>query len=390
MSGDFQRLHELPLRRSHDRKRAPQIDAARAGCDYFVVDAGWYAERDEPWWDAVGLWQPGKSRFPGGIEQVIKAIRQNHMIPGLWLEMERAGINSPLKDRPDDWFFMQHGRRLIDNSSYFLDFRNPQVIAHADEVIDRLVDTYGAGYIKMDYNVNALLGTETRASSTGQGLLEHQRAYRRWMLEVYKRHKDLVVENCGSGGCRMDYAMLSMHQIQSSSDQTDYRKYPSIVVGAMAAVLPEQLAVWSYPMRNGDRYEASFNMVNAMLGRIHQSGHLAELPAESFAQVLSGIAIYKKELRPKIARFVPFFPLGMPSMADEASPVALGMEHPEADYYAVWRLKDKDRVRIPLKNKGRAELLYPVDLNIGLVQEDGGLTLHFPKSHMAAIVKVKK
>jgi alpha-galactosidase len=158
----------------------------------------------------------------------------------------------------------------------------------------------------------------------------------------------------------------------------------------MAAVLPEQLAVWSYPMRNGDRYEASFNMVNAMLGRIHQSGHLAELPAESFAQVLSGIAIYKKELRPKIARFVPFFPLGMPSMADEASPVALGMEHPEADYYAVWRLKDKDRVRIPLKNKGRAELLYPVDLNIGLVQEDGGLTLHFPKSHMAAIVKVKK
>ena len=46
----------------------------------------------------------------------------------------------------------------------------------------------------------------------------------------------------------MDYAMLSRLQIQSMTDQEDYLKLPAILVGASAAVLPEQLAIWSYPL----------------------------------------------------------------------------------------------------------------------------------------------
>lgn len=372
-------------------KEIPLIEAAsKAGCDYFVIDAGWYAEKKETWWDAVGMWQPGKSRFPGGIEEVLNNIQTKNLIPGLWLEIERAGINSPLKSKPDSWFFMRHGKRVIDHFSYFLDFRNPEVIAHANEVVDRVVKTYGSGYIKMDYNVNALMGTETNSSSFGQGLLEHQRAYQNWMKEVYKKYNGLVIENCGSGGCRMDYAMLSMNQIQSSSDQTDYRKYPSIVVGTMAAVLPEQLAVWSYPKKDGNRYEASFNMVNAMLGRIHQSGHLAELPTESFAQVKNGIEVYKKELAPKISHSFPFFPLGMPSIEDRLSPVALGIEHKDADYYAVWRLAGTKTIRIDMKNQGKAEILYPLDLGIVMEQGQNAFTVTFPETYSAVIIKVGK
>lgn len=372
-------------------KELPLIDAAaKAGCDYFVVDAGWYAERNEPWWGSVGMWQPGKSRFPGGIEEVMKYIQNKNMTPGLWLEIERSGINSPLKTKPDSWFFMRHGKRVIDHNSYFLDFRSKDVIAHANEVVNRVIKTYGAGYIKMDYNVNALMGTETNASSMGQGLLEHNRAYLNWMSEVYKRHPEIVIENCGSGGCRMDYAMLSQNQLQSSSDQTDYRKYPSIVVGTMAAVLPEQLAIWSYPMKNGDKYEASFNMVNAMLGRIHQSGHLAELPAESFQQVKTGIEVYKSELASKISQSTPFFPLGMPKIEDKFTPVALGLNHPEANYYAVWRLEGNKVVHIQLKNRGKAEILYPTDLGISIQQGNEIFSVAFPERYMAVIIKVTK
>ena len=74
----------------------------------------------------------------------------------------------------------------------------------------------------------------------------------------------------------MEYAMLSHLQLQSSSDQEDYRLYPSIAVGESAGVLPEQLAVWSYPLAKATPDEASFNMVSAMLFRIHQSGNLVE------------------------------------------------------------------------------------------------------------------
>jgi alpha-galactosidase len=210
------------------------------------------------------------------------------------------------------------------------------------------------------------------------------------MKDVYKRYNNLVIENCGSGGCRMDYAMLSQHQLQSSSDQTDYRKYPSIVVGTMAAVLPEQLAVWSYPMKNGNKYEASFNMVNAMVGRIHQSGHLAELPEESFKQVKKGIEVYKAELAPKIPAAIPFFPLGMPDISDRISPVALGLSHSDADYYAVWRLEGTNVVNLKLKNNGKAEIIYPTDLGIEISNGHGTASLRFPAEYTAVIIKVSK
>ncbi|WP_431930757.1 alpha-galactosidase [Nonomuraea jabiensis] len=48
-------------------KLLPLIDAAaEAGAEYFVIDAGWYAEIDRSWWDTVGAWEPSATRFPGG------------------------------------------------------------------------------------------------------------------------------------------------------------------------------------------------------------------------------------------------------------------------------------------------------------------------------------
>ena len=95
-------------------------------------------------------------------------------------------------------------------------------------MIARLVNDYGVGYIKMDYNVDSLQGTEIGADSFGQGLLEHNRAHLAWLEEILKRYPDLVIENCGSGGGRMDYAMLSRLQLQSMTDQEDYLKLPMI------------------------------------------------------------------------------------------------------------------------------------------------------------------
>jgi alpha-galactosidase len=368
-------------------KELPLIDAAaEAGCEYFVIDAGWYAEQNETWWDSVGIWQPSKTRWSGGLQNVLARIRSRGMVPGLWLEIEVAGIRSPLRDKPDAWFLQRHGRRVIENSRYLLDFRNPEVRADADEVVDRLVRSYGAGYLKMDFNVNAGVGTEFRADSFGQGLLEHQRAYLGWLDRAHDRYAELVIENCASGGGRMDYAMLSRFQLQSSSDQTDYRKYPAIVPGAMAGVLPEQLAVWSYPLSEGNADEASCNMVNAMLCRIHQSGHLAKLKPESLAQVKTGIRVYKERIRGMIPAATPFFPLGLPGITDAGSPIALGLRHSEKTLLAVWRLGGGDEVTV----RGippDAELIYPADLGIRIQAREGNLTVRFPRAHMAALIQ---
>lgn len=344
-------------------KLLPLIDAAAdVGCEYFCIDAGWYAPGE--WWDGVGEWLPSEERFPEGIKYVLDYIRGKGLIPGLWLELEVMGINSPkLADTDDSWFFMRHGKRVKDRSRYQLDYRNPSVIAHADEVIRRLVEDYGVGYIKMDYNINAGIGTETDSDSFGDGLLQHNRAYLNWLDAVFARYPDLVIENCSSGGMRMDYAMLSRHSIQSTSDQEDYVKYAAIAASSPAALTPEQSAIWSYPLREGDDEEVIFNMVNALLLRVHQSGHLAELSPRRRELVKEALDYYKT-IRGDIPGAFPFWPLGLPKQQDDW--ISYGLRRDDRLYVAVWRIAgEAAEVRLPLEYLAGQELsvtcAYPAE-----------------------------
>ena len=267
-----------------------------------------------------------------------------------------------------------------------LDFRNPEVRVYLDQVIARLLNEYGVGYIKMDYNVDSLQGTETDADSFGQGLLEHNRAHLAWLDAILDRYPELTIENCGSGGGRMDYAMLSRLQLQSMTDQENYLKLPAILIGSSAAVLPEQLAIWSYPTANGDADQASFNMVTAMLCRIHQSGRLDSLSPAAFAQVAEGIRIYKEVLREHIPAAVPFYPLGTSDVTDRNRALALGMRSPGKTVIAVWRIDGPAITRVP--SDLNAKLLYPTNLGIKVSTSDNHLNVELPRPHMACLVSL--
>jgi alpha-galactosidase len=368
-----------------EEKELPLIDAAaEAGCEYFVIDAGWYAERNEDWSSTVGAWQPSKTRWPRGIRFVLDRIREKGMVPGLWLEPEVAGRHSTLAEKPDSWFFMRHGHRVIKNSRLLLDFRNPEVRSYLDSVIERLVTEYGVGYIKMDYNTDTLEGTSQNSDSLGQGLLEHNHAVLSWLDSLLDRYPKLVIENCGSGGGRMDYGMLSHTQLQSCTDQEEYLRLPAIATGASAGVIPSQLAIWSYPRQSADADQASFNMVTAMLLRIHQSGHLAHLDAPAAAQVKEGIRVYKETIREHIPDAVPFYPLGMPDVTNAIKPIALGIRSPKRSFLAVWRIDGDAEVRLPTAT--RAEILYPKDLGIAIHPSGEGCIVIFPRPRMGCIL----
>lgn len=379
-------------------KELPLIDAAaEMGCEYYVIDAGWYAPGE--WWDSVGEWQESKERFPNGVKEVTDYIRSKGMIPGLWLELEVMGINcEKAKKAPDDWFFVRHGKRVYDRSRYQLDFRNPEVIAHVDEVIDRVVREYGVGYIKMDYNIEPGIGTELCADSPGAGMLAHERAYLKWLEDVFKRYPGLVIENCSSGGLRIDYAMLARYSIQSTSDQEDYRNYATIAANACAGLTPEQAAVWSYPQRDGDEEETIYNMVNALLLRIHQSGHLKELSAGRKALVKEGIAYYKT-IREDIKKALPDWPFGLADSRDNWLCSVLKTE--KKAYLALWRRGgNEESKKIPLGHlfEGEGELsvrlAYPAkarqeNCSYGYLEEEKALTVKYGEPVMARIFEIE-
>lgn len=348
-------------------KELPLIEAAgKAGIEIFVIDCGWYDDTGN-WWPSVGEWMPSQTRFPGkkGIVEVIDAIKDAGMIPGIWIEPEVIGVKSPMAQRlPESAFFQRHGKRVVEQERYLLDLRDPAARKHLDSVIDRLVGEYGIGYFKFDYNVSPGAGTDYNADAPGDGLLGHNRAYSDWIDGLRERYPDVILENCSSGGMREDFAQTSRFQVQSTSDQQDFRLYPVIAVASPMMVLPEQAASWAYPQSDMGAEETAFNINTTFLGRFFLSGYLNRMNASQLAWVQEGVNAYKKHVQPVIGKSTPFWPMGLPGWTDKM--LALGLDAGDRALVTVWsRDSEGGDVRLRLDRwngrDGEVSTVYPVD-----------------------------
>ncbi|GAA0939201.1 hypothetical protein GCM10009558_053320 [Virgisporangium aurantiacum] len=345
-------------------KLLPLIDAAAdAGAEVFCVDAGWYDD-DGTWWDSVGGWEPSQTRFPRGIEEVLARIRGHGMVPGLWLEPEVIGVRSPVADKlPPEAFFQRDGVRVAEHGRYHLDLRHPRAVGHLDDVVDRLVEQLGVGYLKLDYNIDPGAGTDHAADSVGAGLLDHNRAHLAWLDRLLDRHPHLTLENCASGAMRMDYALLARLQLQSTSDQQDFLRYPPIAVAAPMSVLPEQAANWAYPQPDMSPEEIAYTMCTGILGRLYLSGHLDRMSPEQRDSVRDAVHVHRA-IRADLATASPSWPLGLPGWDDPW--LSLALRTGSSTYVAVWRGGGAAAVALSMPHlRGRAvrvEVLYPTHL----------------------------
>lgn len=377
----------------------PLVDvASELGCDEFCMDAGWFAVGNQ-WWNILGKWKEEPSNFPnGGLKAVCDYIRSKGMKAGLWVEIEAVGINSPiLKEIPESWLFQVDGLPSAHRERYQLNFANPEVYKYAVGIIDELCDKYGIEYLKIDYNTDPGVGSDYKSDSLGDGLLSHNRAYIRFLKEIIDKHPNLTVENCGSGGCRMDSEILKWCSIQSTSDQTSYKKYPYLAANVLTACAPEQAAVWSYPLNDYDKIMPTdevvvMNMCNAMLGRIHLASFVNKLPESQKDLIREGLSYYRS-----ISDFkknsLPVYPKGTATFFDEE--VCGGLEDEKKLVLGVWNTSGKPRtVEVDLSkyNVKDIKVGYPTSLKtnysydkkshilkVSFAEEYGGRMFEFTK-----------
>ena len=340
-------------------KLLPQIDAAaEAGCEIFCIDAGWYADRSG-WWGTIGTYEESPERFPNGFREVFDYIHTKGMRPGLWVEPEDIGTaNETAKQFDDSCFFSRHGIRTVERDRYQFDMRNPRVRAHLTALIDRLIADYGLAYFKFDYNIDIGVGTENNADSYGDGLYEHGLALVLWIDELQAKHPDLIIENCSSGGMRMDYCQLQHYSLQSLTDAWENRFIVQIAAAAPTGVLPEQGCVWSVPRVEFTADQIASCMVNTMLRRVHLSGKTAFLNEEQKSILHEGVRVYK-ETRHLIDKLTPFYPYGIPN--ETAGTVqCVGFRDEENCFLTVTNQGEEGEVIVPLNfTPTAAEILYP-------------------------------
>ncbi len=366
-------------------KMLPVIDAAAdVGAEIYCMDAGWYA--DGTWWETVGEWEVCEKRFRNGMKEVFDYIRSRGMVGGIWLEPESIGIKCPILDQfDDDCFFMRHGKRVIDHGRYHLDFRSKKVTDFLDSVVDRLIDEYGVGYFKFDYNIDGGVGTEINADSFGDGLMQHNEAFIKWIDGIYERHPNLIIESCASGGMRMDYKTLSHFSLQSLTDAESCEDIISIAAMSQTAVIPEQAAVWSVPKKDDSIDEVAVNMANAMFRRLHLSGETPWLDAEKLAVVKEGVGLYKT-IRGTITDLLSFYPMGISDFNSQW--IVSGFKCDKCTYITVVRKDGEEEAAIPLNQVfSSAEVVYPKNNDAEFKLEEDKITVKMP-NNSGVIIKL--
>ena len=372
---------------------APEI--AKLGVKYYVIDCGWHNEEPgDKVYPYVGQWKESKVRFPHGLKTTTDYIRSLGMKPGLWIEPEIIGYkcNEMLQYYDEECFIYRFGEKICVQGRYFLDFRNEKVILYMNETIRRMIEDYGAEYIKIDYNQDIGIGADD-VDGFGAGIEKCANAFFDWTDKIRRKFPSVVFEWCASGGMRLDWESLSRFSVASTSDQTDYKKYPYIVGNIFAATLPEQAGVWSYPVASpgsiGVVYEPSedyiennisaervtMNMVNAILGRVHLASRIDLLNGELLRLVKEGVDYYNSLTDIKKKAY-PYLPLGFARYGD--SVVACGLKYLNKIYLAVWNLKGENKAIIPINEKViSVKVGYPMQLETKYSFNNGKLTVHF-------------
>ena len=391
-------------REENVKKYAPAM--AKAGVEYYVIDCGWHDEcSPDIIYHYVGKWRESNARFPNGIKATLDYIKSLGMKPGLWIEPESVGWKSEIIDyyNHDTCFLCRHGRPIVIHNRRFVDFRHPKVIEYLTESIRYMVEDLGAEYIKLDYNQDVAIGTDVDALTPGEGLEGASRAYLKWIDSIRERFPNVLFETCSSGGMRMDYETLSHFSIVSTSDQVKYRKYPYIAGNIASAVLPEQAAVWSYPVdiwqndfdgtrewveRTVTDEQVIMNMINSFLGRMHLASHLELLSEEKFALVREGVEYYNS-IRSAKKTALPYMPIGFTNFGKPL--VASGLLTANKLYLAVWNLGGEREVKIPLEGitPKSAKIAYPACNSVEHKLDNGNLCISFTDDYQARMFEIE-
>ena len=200
------------------KKICDQLDGK--GIQYLIIDSGWYGN-SEHWWDLIGDWEVNSQKFPNGLKEAADYIRSKGMVPGLWFEMESV-TNGSIHYEAKEHLIHKNGKILSVANRRFWDMEDPWVISYLAKKVIMVLKECGFGYLKIDYNDTIGMGCDG-GDSLGDGLYRKVEASRRFFEKIRQEVPGIVIENCSSGGHRLEPSMMQLVSQASFSDAHETR-----------------------------------------------------------------------------------------------------------------------------------------------------------------------
>ena len=263
-----------------------------SGVRYLVIDCGWYKpDGVKNWFDAAGDWIPSKKLFPEGIKAAADMIRDHGLIPGIWFEFENVGTVAGAFNETDH-VLKRDGYPVTVGARRFWDMRQKWVWNYLDEKVLGLLKECQMGYLKVDYNENIGQGVDG-AESPGEGLRECVFQSQNYFRHIAEEMPELVIENCASGGHRLEPSMMELVSQASFSDAHEAKDIPLVAANLHRLIRPEQSQIWAVLRADADIKRINFVLTSGFLGRLCLSGEIFDLADDKWQQALKAIEFYK-------------------------------------------------------------------------------------------------
>lgn len=262
------------------------------GVRYLVIDAGWYKTPDcDNWFDAAGDWIPSHDLFPeGDIGRAAEMIHSHGLIPGIWFEFENVGSESRAY-QDTDLLLSRDGYPVSVGARRFRDMRKKENWDFLDEHVIRFLKENGFGYLKVDYNECIGAGVDG-AESYGEGLRQTVCGSQKYFRHLAEEMPELVIENCASGGHRLEPSMMALVSQASFSDAHESLNIPLVAANLHRLIRPEQSQIWAVLRADADIHRINYVLTAGFLGRLCLSGDVIKLTDEMWAQALEAIRFY--------------------------------------------------------------------------------------------------
>jgi alpha-galactosidase len=170
--------------------------AAALGVERFVLDDGWFGQRDDDT-TSLGDWTVDRRKWPEGLHPLIAKVQSLGMTFGLWVEPEMVNADSDLYRAHPDWA-LGPADQVTGRNQMVLDLSQGSVRDYLFAALDAILTEYPIDYLKWDHN--RLLPVVDAAQ--GRGILD-------LLARLRSAHPGVEIESCASGGGRIDAGILA-------------------------------------------------------------------------------------------------------------------------------------------------------------------------------------
>ncbi len=170
--------------------------------DYWWMDAGWYP-CDQVGWPKTGTWEVDTRRFPKGLREISDHTHAKDVKTIVWFEPERV--------HPDTWLTKTHPEWVLGGKNGgLLNLGNPDAWKWLTNHVDKLITEQGIDLYRQDFNMDPLGCWRGNDAADRQGITEikHVVGYLAYWDELIRRHPNMLIDSCASGGRRNDIETL--------------------------------------------------------------------------------------------------------------------------------------------------------------------------------------